>query len=377
MPKGNPWSYDMAKNKIEALGYTLLSPEYYGSSSKIIITDKFGYKYFTTWNLLQNGRFPEIVNKFNPYSIENIQVFLNLQNSEINLISKIFVNAKEKLELQCRCGNIFYKDWTSLCTRKQFLCPKCVKSKFSNLKKLNASDVFEKFKEYGLVVESNENYIANNAPIRCINSEGYKLRVSYSNLAHSRSHLIFSTKYNKDNYIYNVNNYFKINNINCEALYLNGDKQGDADVMVCRCFCGNTFITTLDSIKCGQIRCTYCSRTMSKIEFKTREWLDENKIEYFFQYRFDDCINPKSGRKLPFDFFLPKHNLCIEADGSQHHSPSIFSTTQDAQLEFENRQYLDNLKNIYCQEHNIHLLRIDYKKFRSNAYKIILSNKIL
>ena len=67
-----------------------------------------------------------------------------LENDEVE-----FVNAKEKLELQCRCGNIFYKDWTSLCTRKQFLCPKCVKSKFSNLKKLNASDVFEKFKEYG------------------------------------------------------------------------------------------------------------------------------------------------------------------------------------------------------------------------------------
>ena len=36
------------------------------------------------------------------------------------------------------------------------------------------------------------------------------------------------------------------------------------------------------------------------------------------QKRFKDC---KDKRQLPFDFYLPSYNVCIEYQGEQHYRP--------------------------------------------------------
>lgn len=83
-------------------------------------------------------------------------------------------------------------------------------------------------------------------------------------------------------------------------------------------------------------------------------WLNKNNINYIFQKRFDDCrdINP-----LPFDFYLPDLNKCIEYDGKQHYEPI---KTWGGQEELEYIRKHDEIKNKYCKENNITLLRIPY-----------------
>jgi len=41
-------------------------------------------------------------------------------------------------------------------------------------------------------------------------------------------------------------------------------------------------------------------------------------IEYIKQKRFEKCRNKLP---LPFDFYLPNENICIEYDGIQHFKP--------------------------------------------------------
>lgn len=109
--------------------------------------------------------------------------------------------------------------------------------------------------------------------------------------------------------------------------------------------------------------CPICKS--SKGELKIKSWLDSHNIDYFQEYKFGDCKNEK---QLRFDFFLPSYNLCIEYDGEQHHMVrSVFG-----EKEFLKTQERDQIKNQYCLDNNIELLRIPYWNFKK--IKVILED---
>lgn len=58
--------------------------------------------------------------------------------------------------------------------------------------------------------------------------------------------------------------------------------------------------------------------------------------------------------KLPFDFFLPEKNICIEYDGEQHYK-DIFGNKSHKQTKIN-----DSIKNKFCSENSINLIRIPY-----------------
>lgn len=74
------------------------------------------------------------------------------------------------------------------------------------------------------------------------------------------------------------------------------------------------------------------------------------------QKKFDNC---KYKRKLAFDFYLPDLNICIEFDGQQHYI-SIDRWGGDNGL--KTRQIRDEIKNKYCENNNIILIRIKYNE---------------
>lgn len=59
--------------------------------------------------------------------------------------------------------------------------------------------------------------------------------------------------------------------------------------------------------------CPICKE--SNGENIVRKYLSDNHIKYIPQHRFKDC---RDKNPLPFDFYLPKYNTCIEYDGEQH-----------------------------------------------------------
>lgn len=106
--------------------------------------------------------------------------------------------------------------------------------------------------------------------------------------------------------------------------------------------------------------CPLCRSRASKGESDIRNWLINNDIEFEQQKRFDDCRNINT---LPFDFYLPQYNLCIEFDGEQHFIPKAFKSkvTYDEKLEnLKSIQFRDGIKTDYCKNNNINFLRIKY-----------------
>lgn len=110
----------------------------------------------------------------------------------------------------------------------------------------------------------------------------------------------------------------------------------------------------------------------SSQEQKVSKILDDLNIKYIRQYCFPGC---KDQRPLPFDFYLQDYNTVIEYDGEQHYMPVNFGGIDDdkARENFLIVQKHDNIKNIYCQQHKINLIRIPYWD-KQNIEKIIYDN---
>lgn len=99
--------------------------------------------------------------------------------------------------------------------------------------------------------------------------------------------------------------------------------------------------------------CPICRE--SKGEKEIKEFLIKNNINYTPQKRFINCRNILP---LPFDFYLPDFNICIEYQGIQHFKPrSKFG----GEKEFNKLLIRDNIKFNYCLNNKIELVTINYK----------------
>jgi len=120
-----------------------------------------------------------------------------------------------------------------------------------------------------------------------------------------------------------------------------------------KCSKNHTFIQKASNHLQGK-GCPICreslgERTISNI-------LNKYKINYVRQKTFPDCIRINL---LKFDFYLPELNYIIEYDGVQHfESVKIFGGDK----KFEESKIKDTIKNNYCKDNGINLLRISHKE---------------
>ena len=107
--------------------------------------------------------------------------------------------------------------------------------------------------------------------------------------------------------------------------------------------------------------CPICKS--SKGELKIKHFLDDSNITFIPQYTFEDCRGKVA--KLPFDFYLPEYNILIEFDGKQH-----FTGWNNSIEKLKILQETDAIKNKYCADNCIRLLRISYKEISLIEEKI-------
>ncbi len=110
----------------------------------------------------------------------------------------------------------------------------------------------------------------------------------------------------------------------------------------------NSLLSGTECPKCGR-------RGLSSGEKEIHQYLDSRHINHVMQYKFDDC---KDKNELPFDFYLPDYNSCIEYDGKQHFEPVDLFGGID---EFIVRKKHDEIKDLYCNKNGIRLCRISYR----------------
>ena len=127
------------------------------------------------------------------------------------------------------------------------------------------------------------------------------------------------------------------------------------------------FKQTPNTHKGGGSGCPRCKE--SKGEREIRNLLIDKDIDFNQEHTFDDC---KNILPLRFDFYLPEHNVCIEYQGRQHYEPVDFFGGVSG---LENRQYRDKIKEVYCIDNNIQLLKIRYDEDVSNFLNEYFNSK--
>lgn len=131
------------------------------------------------------------------------------------------------------------------------------------------------------------------------------------------------------------------------------------NIYLCQCDCGNLHEVVGSHLRDGRIKSCGCGRNLSYNEEYIAQILTKLNIPFIRQQSYPDLINPLAakGRPLSYDF-LVNNKYIIEYDGIQH-----FYTKEsgwDTQEHLDAIHFRDIIKNQYCFNHNIPLIRIPY-----------------
>jgi hypothetical protein len=145
----------------------------------------------------------------------------------------------------------------------------------------------------------------------------------------------------------------------------------------CQCDCGNITKVSVndlrrdlygDKTRHGTYSCGCLSKSVGEKKVKTQ--LELLQIKFEREKTFEACKNLETDRRLRYDFYLPDYNTCIEYDGFTHFIANGGWNTEE---NLAGIQYRDNIKNKFCKDNNIRLVRIPYTDFNKIDINYILN----
>lgn len=144
---------------------------------------------------------------------------------------------------------------------------------------------------------------------------------------------------------------------------------------LCQCDCGSEPIEVPNNmLKNGYKKSCGCLGSYG--EELIQNILKENNINYIREYHFDDLRRKETNVPYRFDFAIFENNklsFIIEFDGRQHYTGPEGKWSHTRTLEEIQRD--DNIKTIYCKQHNIIIKRIPYFQISQITFENIFSNK--
>ncbi len=95
------------------------------------------------------------------------------------------------------------------------------------------------------------------------------------------------------------------------------------------------------------------------------EYLRKARVKFIREHHHPDLTNDITGNLLFFDFYLPRLNVVIEVDGRQH-----YEAYNGDEKKLRDQQYRDDIKNQFCVDRNIKMLRLTYADLRPPMTKV-------
>lgn len=378
-------SYEKVYAAFKQAGLELIDKQYISVDHPMKCKDKNGYFYNRTLrtvkSTLKKGKQFTVqpFNTNNLYFYENILRFMNKEcdTGTILLTPREEISSTDNtiLSFQCgKCGKVYHKRWRDFKDNQYKVCNDCYKEirPFEPYveKRRNSLQLY-----YNKAIERNFkvlNIIGNNykGKIELEDKDGYRGRMTISQFMRGSQ---FERHSVRNPYtLYNLRLYANRQGWNIEIIPQKF-KGTDYPIKI-RCECGEIFETNAYHFLEGVYRCRKCRAADSTISLEIKRWLDKNYIVYIQEYAFKDC---RYKYPLPFDYYLPKYNACIEVDGIHHYKPVVYTTKEEAMKNYNLTQTRDNIKTGYCKNNNIPLLRIPFWEIeKSTNYIDILTEFI-
>ena len=270
------------------IGLKLIS-NYKDTHDKLTLKDKYGYLYSISWSNLYKGKFPQFVEKNNPYSIHNIKIYLKLNNYDFTLLSEKYEGQDIPLILLDSEGYYYSQTWRTLLklTRQLFVSD-------TNIYSTQNIQLFLK-KHNSNMTLMNE-YKNSKTKLILRDNSGYLYEQSWADTQYLR---IPSLAYKGNPYsIRNIHLWCNLNNKPYKLL--STEYKRNNQLLLWKCLnenCGEEFKMCWGNILQGQ-NCSYCKE--SKGERKIKEVLKDKLVPHDKEYTFDDLFGLKGGL-LRFD----------------------------------------------------------------------------
>ena len=269
------------------------------------------------------------------------------------LLETEYINNNTPMKMKRQYGHEFKISFQNL--KKGRGCSYCYK-----YKKLTHDEVYKKCSQKGFKLLTE--YKKANSKITVLCSSGHDWETTWAKIQSGRTCPYCSKKmiHRKD-----VIKEFECENYKILTEITPNIRFSNARLLV-RCPQGHTYETTYNVWKSG-CRCPHHNRSLG--EERVSEVLSKMKLEYIAQYTFEEC---RDINRLPFDFYIPQYNLCIEYDGRGHYEPIDWANRGEewAKEQLAWVQKHDEIKSVFCLENDIRLLRIPYWENIENTIKL-------
>jgi len=372
-------SYDEVKLFVEGLGYVLISETYTGTHNKLILKDFEGYYYSISYHSLKDNKsYPSKFHNSNPYTVQNIKLWLKLNNKSFNLISDTYRNSNEKLQWKClkeNCEEEFEMNWDSIrgdsgcsyCAGKKVSISNCLATINPKLAKEWSSTKNGDLTPYDVTCYTNKKVWW-----KCNKNNNHEWNANISDRSSKKSGCPYcaGTKICLSNCLATINPDLALEwhpalNGNLTPFDVTANNHQEVWWKCRNKECNCEWPATIANRNYNDSHCPECSRK-SVGEIAVSNILNLYDIPNTSQFRIEECRNK---RTLPFDhaIFRDKEKtqltLLIEFDGKRHFEPVNFGgISEDLALEvFSQTQIHDEIKTQYCLDNNIPLLRIHYK----------------
>lgn len=159
----------------------------------------------------------------------------------------------------------------------------------------------------------------------------------------------------------------RYHNLFCKEEYLMKSIYSNDVVEIYCDSCNHKYVSKMRNVCQSKLRCRDCS--MSKGAKRVLNMLKENDIDFETEFTFDNLRSEKD-RLLRFDFAVLKQGnlqFLIEYDGEYHDEKLNNNGSYDIIRKH------DEMKDVYCENNSIHLIRIPHTVSNIEEY---LANKI-
>ena len=296
-------------------------------------------------------------------TIEEVKQLIK-NTTHCELLSTEYINRNTKMKFLCECGNTFETTLASIKASNKQYCNECslkeVSKKFSKTHEQFQKELHDKLgDEYELLSRyKNTHTKVKMKHLKC----GNIWETTPSSMLHQNTKCPFCSGNIKKTTEQFKEEVYKLFGDEYDVL---GEYNGaHTPILMKHNKCGNSWYVRPSNFL-NYHSCIFCS-PRSKGEDKIVDILKEKNISFEREKRFDGCKNQK---KLPFDFYLNDFNIVIEYDGIQHFKPSF------NEKEFKNIKINDEIKNKFCKDNNIKLIRIPYWEFENieNILKSVIN----
>lgn len=356
---------------VKKMGYELISKEYKNNKQKIELKDKEGYYYSVEYNSLANCNVtPDKFNKSNPYTIQNIGLWVKNNNKLFKLIEdQLYIGSGKKLRWQCLkdgCKEIFELAWAQVyqgigcgyCAGKKVGLSNCLATKFPNLVKefhLTKNGILT---PYNILPGSTKEVWW-----KCSKNPKHEWHISPNNRTSSNTGCPYCAgQLPSEDY-----NLLVVNPELCKEWDYEKNKKrpedycpnsGKSVFWIC-IDCSHTWEATIcNRNKENGTNCPECSKSHGEKQLK--KVLDLYNLYFIQQKEFEGLLG-LGNKNLSYDFYILKYNLLIEYQGIQHEK--YVKGLHKSKKDFEKQLEHDKRKREYAEKNNIRLLEIWYYDF--------------